>query len=360
MNGISNTVTRVGGKEAGKFYPEIGIDKWNAASVIDMRLEESLAGSSHVIDGTVDKFIKTDLECHLYAYLDGYEFAVLFKKRPPKDYLQFSISTKLCTLWYQPELTPSEKNSGIIRPDDIINSIAIYSPFKHNEYQTGKVAHIKRGKAIDFNGVEEWCDWTVESSSEVRLWIPPAYLNAATYPILIDPTFGYTTAGGTALTAKKKVWASSGTSGGTAGTGNSIKAYLDGSGGARSICGLYSDSSGPSALVSNSQTGTQTPTSAAWYTHTFGTAPTIGASTTYWAAIGGENIGSINCYYDSAADAYLHNNYDAVASGMSSTYSKDTYYGSRIISIYCDYTESGGGGYVDLTNIIMRSILTDV
>ena len=330
--------TEIGDTTKVDFYPQLKCSKWGNEVNLSLRLDESLVGSTHVT-GEVDKFIKSNLECHFYAVSEGYEFGILLKTRPPNNWLTFTVESKNCIIYEQPVI----KAADGYRPDNVVNSLAVYGYKAGGKYQTGKFCHIYRPWGEDSKGARYWCDLAY-NAGEVTLLIPDELLTTGVYPILIDPTFGYTSVPGTALTTKKKMWSSSGTSGGTAGTGNSIIAYLDGSGGAQTGAGLYTDSSGPDTLVTNGCAGTQTPTSAGWYTHTFGTAPTIAASTTYWIAVGGQNVGTSNVYYDSAADGYYYNNIDIVASGCPSTFSKDTYYGSRRFGFYVDYTEAGGGG----------------
>lgn len=66
------------------------------------------------------------------------------------------------------------------------------------EYKTGKAFHIYRPKAIDANGVEQWCSLDIKDGI-LTVIIPQNFLNKALYPVIVDPTFGYTSAGASSV-----------------------------------------------------------------------------------------------------------------------------------------------------------------
>jgi hypothetical protein len=66
------------------------------------------------------------------------------------------------------------------------------------KYQGGKVLHIHRPKAIDDNGDSVWCDLDIDTVNKtMKVTVPQSFLDTAVYPVRVDPTFGYTTLGGT-------------------------------------------------------------------------------------------------------------------------------------------------------------------
>ena len=71
---------------------------------------------------------------------------------------------------------------------------------KNNKYQSGKFCHIYRPKLIDANGKEIWANLNISSGIEkiMTITVDNGWLQTAKYPVIIDPTFGYTTKGGTA------------------------------------------------------------------------------------------------------------------------------------------------------------------
>src|SRR3990167_10435198 len=64
------------------------------------------------------------------------------------------------------------------------------------EYKTGKAFHIYRPKVIDANGVETWGDLNIdEQNGLLTVTIDQTWLETALYPVIVDPTFGYTSIG---------------------------------------------------------------------------------------------------------------------------------------------------------------------
>ncbi len=88
------------------------------------------------------------------------------------------------------------------RPDKIVGSYAVYYTDHANHaegqvnYATGKAYHIFRPKVIDSNGETTWAVLSYDKSGILSVTVPQYFLNTAIYPITIDPTFGYTTHGG--------------------------------------------------------------------------------------------------------------------------------------------------------------------
>ncbi|MBK7143091.1 MAG: hypothetical protein IPH75_13540 [bacterium] len=113
----------------------------------------------------------------------------------PTTVRQFTFPIKLENLiaYYQPELTATEKAEGYHRPDSIVGSYAIY------RRSGGKLLHITRPRAFDADGNAIWCDLKIDSL--LTITIPEHFLATATFPIRIDPSFGYSTAGASSLAA---------------------------------------------------------------------------------------------------------------------------------------------------------------
>lgn len=103
---------------------------------------------------------------------------------------------------YQGELTEEEIRMGAQRPENVVGSYAVYHKTKKGHiiggtnYGTGKAFHIYRPKAIDANGEEAWAQLLYENGI-LSVTVPQEFLDTAVYPVIVDPTFGYTTKGGT-------------------------------------------------------------------------------------------------------------------------------------------------------------------
>ena len=102
--------------------------------------------------------------------------------------------------FYQPELTQAEIDRGASRPENVVGSYAVYAKTKSNHkvgsinYATGKVMHIYRPKAIDADGVAQWAELNYENGI-LSVNVPQDFLDNANYPVVVDPTFGYTSQG---------------------------------------------------------------------------------------------------------------------------------------------------------------------
>jgi len=136
------------------------------------------------------------------------------------------------------------------RPENVVGSYAVYhatkTPFHRSEeeaekYRAGKAFHIYRPKLIDVEGKTAWADLNIDEKKGVlTITLPRDFLDKAVYPVTIDPTFGYETAGGSQACIAHKFRSWTGTieryyyRRGTAwsmsesGTTQSISAYVSG------------------------------------------------------------------------------------------------------------------------------------
>lgn len=165
---------------------------------------------------------------------DKFEFDILLKEKPSSNVFTYNIDTNNLDFLYQPELTAKEKLEGYSRPENVIGSYAVYykggktgdfTQMGGNNYKTGKAFHIYRPQIIDAKGNKTWGtldvilangassttgvvrpesdSGVVESDStpqndgvsKLTVTVDPSFLASASYPVTVDPTFGYTTAG---------------------------------------------------------------------------------------------------------------------------------------------------------------------
>jgi hypothetical protein len=89
----------------------------------------------------------------------------------------------------QPPLTPEEIAFGDSRPDWCVGSFAVTDPWGC------KVFHIPRPLAADSDGKKQWFDLSLENGRDLVITGDADWLKSAKFPVLIDPTFGYTTIG---------------------------------------------------------------------------------------------------------------------------------------------------------------------
>lgn len=132
---------------------------------------------------------------------DSFEFDITLRKKPVSNVFEYNIDTQNLDFFYQPELTEEEKKEGHIRAENIIGSYAVYYKEKtglkkENNYKTGKAFHIYRPKIIDSVGNWIWGELLVDTqNNKLLVKVPEEFLETGAYPIIIDPTFGYTSQG---------------------------------------------------------------------------------------------------------------------------------------------------------------------
>jgi len=248
------------------------------------------------------------------------------------------------------------------RPENVIGSYAVYTKEKKINwkggklYRTGKVGHIYRPKIIDKNGKWVWGELNIKDSI-LTITIPNKFLNEATYPVIVDPTFGYDTVGGTSNGGggiRGSVYA------GVVGSGDSISAYIsaeDYAGGSPSRkWGLYKSSD--SSFVGGTEE-VQNTHSASWETLDFTSSPTLEAIDyviVMWNnyIYGKSGSTEITRYYDSGGtEKFSDTEYGDTWPDPASF---ETY--SNKYSIYCTYTASSNPTITGISTITGINTIT--
>jgi len=253
----------VGDAKQDKFHPRMKIKKWDnevnfSVGVIDDEPEKGQIEQN----GDIIKWKKGTVEAHFYPredlYADddkrGHEFEILLKEKPQINIIELSIQTKGLNFFYQLPLTSKEKLLGENRPENVEGSYAVYHKIQSGDqralggkhYAAGKAFHIYRPIAHDANGKQVYCDIKINEDSQIlSIVIPQDFLNSALYPIIVDPTFGYTTIGGTniSVTNTNQYYGLSPVSA-PAGTIININSYQNNNNSGATQKGIISDSSG--------------------------------------------------------------------------------------------------------------------
>jgi len=239
----------IGDKEAIDFKPHLKLNRWGGECFINVGLPTAEKITPVVESGGV-KWRRQKVETQFYPLepttlneLGGFEFEVVLKEKPPTNQIILDIQAQRLRFSYQPPLTQEEIDEGVVRPDNIVGSYAVYhATKKNNQYVTGKAFHIYRPMAIDAIDKKVRCDIQVDKSidpTSLTITVPQQFLDEAVYPITIDPDFGYTSIGGTdyviatkptpAFTKYCYRWGSAWPMPAGGGTANWIKAYIGGS-----------------------------------------------------------------------------------------------------------------------------------
>lgn len=191
-----------------KEKPEVLLKRWDGEMMLSVAYPTvSALGSRQFL---TDRIEWKDGEQEVHAYpLDvteqmedgGFEIEIILNSKPTTNVFDFVIGGyEHFDFFYQPALTQEEIDGGSIRPENIVGSYAVYHKEQKDHiegetnYATGKVLHIFRPKAIDANGVETWAELSYAGGT-LSVTVPQKFLDNATYPVRVDPTFGNTVLG---------------------------------------------------------------------------------------------------------------------------------------------------------------------
>lgn len=343
----------IGGSDPEKFVPNVNSsfkrktsDEYfiniNARDVVVSTEVPSLSDISEITTGDrTDKY---------YINEDGtLEYEIILAKKPLSNIVSLDIQCSPgLEFYHQAELTLEEITDGCQRPDDIINSYAIYCDKAHNQYQTGKVAHIKRSYVIDVDGIKSWCNqnvsidngsgvWTIEIPS--KIWSDPKK-----YPLKIGPSVGYTSVGGSNYgignIQRLHVVAAYTTVGAVNGTTDSIWMYISDSWSKDSIGGWYASLTGSPSPSEVSAVKSSGWTDDAWNELPLGGAALTANQRLYPTIALVTGTGNIKYDTGSSGDSGYIGMYsdppelkDPLASYTSSAYR---------VSYYLEYTETAG------------------
>lgn len=197
--------------DVSKISASVTLNRWNGEESMTVTPEGDFGTPSRALFSKTQKMDSMDGKKAVVidptTSNDGVNIDITLNEKPAGNVFKYFISGyQDMDFFYQPVLTQKEIDEGASRPDNVVGSYAVYSKTKadHIEgktnYATGKLFHIYRPKAIDAKGNEQWADLTY-SNGVLEVIVDQAYLDSATYPVTIDPTFGYTTQGGTTVTS---------------------------------------------------------------------------------------------------------------------------------------------------------------
>ena len=211
----------IGDSKQDDFKPQVKIMRWDNEVNFSIRASEVATANIETRDEKV-RYIAADYEVHMYEKPEagedgGFEFEWILPTKPKSNVLTATIQTKGLNFFYQPPLTDeikpgrgetvtetqhldSQGNVLAERPENVVGSYAAYHKSKRNnrvggkEYKTGKAFHIYRPHVTDAEGNETWAELNI-TGNDLTVTVPQGFLDKAVYPVIVDPTFGYTTIG---------------------------------------------------------------------------------------------------------------------------------------------------------------------
>ncbi|MBA7706476.1 hypothetical protein ES703_115330 [subsurface metagenome] len=232
----------------------VGLHKWDEEASFEMDLnivkssKHQFVGNKVEIDTPAQKLrvypidIRStgefygDIEDVVQCEDGGLRFELVLKAKPLTNSFAIPIKSKNLRFSKQPFLTLEDIDAGTSCPLNVEGSYAVYhATKKNNQYMTGKAFHIYRPIAEDALGNKAWCAIHIDGyidPKNLTITIPQQFLDEATYPVSIDPDFGFTTIGASAVPIAEgeldnirrgSAWAMPETS-----TANYIRAYIGG------------------------------------------------------------------------------------------------------------------------------------
>lgn len=316
----------IGDEKSEKIENRVKIEAWGNDNILGGNFsfgyaeEEKDKSKSPVISTSADRFSfkKKDYEVHIYPrenesvkigkYFNAHrmftegamEYELVLNKKPKTYRVPFSIRTKNYDFFIQPTYDHAYKLAHPGTNPLIEGSIAVYHKTMtgdcsavsdvHRNYLSGKAGHILAPTVTSANGITIIGWWELDLGNEIMYaCFPTEFFDRAEYPVVVGPTFGYTTVGAN-LTGYSNgaisfsIYASpSGASGATsisASLQNNSTKYDD-----EIKLGIWSGSySSGYALLSNGippAISLPKNTALGWKTATYISAPSISGSTNY-------------------------------------------------------------------------------
>lgn len=199
----------IGDAKQPDFKPQIKIKRWDNEVNFSLRAEED-PNAVVGVDKNKIRYKAKDYEVNIYE-LDpddvnedgGVEFEWVVPEKPKSNVLIATIQTKGLDFFYQPPLTNEEVEQGDERPENVVGSYAVYHKTKggmnrsdRREYKAGKAFHIYRPWIYDKSGDGVYGDLNIDQEKGLlTVTVPQDFLEKAVYPVVVDPTFGYTSIG---------------------------------------------------------------------------------------------------------------------------------------------------------------------
>lgn len=331
----------VGDKDETYFVPKVEVNKWNEDKITIEYSGADLSKSAVISN----KMTATSEKENVVMYKiddDLFEFEIILNEKPSKNTWSFAITGhEDFDFFYQPPLTQQEIDDGYERPENVIGSYAVYHKTKKdNQYKTGKAFHIYRPKLIDADKNEKWATLGY-SNGILTITADAKWLETAKYPVVVDPTLGYTSAGASWGGGEDRILGGI-YSASENGTISSIYYYGKTQFGTNRFAGgVYSDSSTQpdSLLAESSSYEGNNSTTGAWKSVSISHAIVNGTS--YWVTVSMD-------YYDGATHSVAYDTGGTSGNFVtkSNDFSADRFpdsFGSHtdstyIFSVYADYT----------------------
>jgi hypothetical protein len=353
---------KIGGSSPDKFDPKISASKWGGEFWMDIQHSDVMDKAETLRDDRIE-LVVGDRTHRYYTTPEGnLEYDIVIDKKPLTNTIELDLNLSdglrmikqksLYDDWFaidetlrangQPTIPWADFEQDNNRPDNIVGSYMIYTNKKHNDYKAGKFGIIEAPYLIGAN--QQKVKATQEYfGGKLIITMPWDFLNSAVYPIVLDPTLGYTTIGSSNTGSNTIKWGSDALSPASSGdtqTWHVAIAAVDGTDPGIKL-GLYNTSGGnPNGQSLIEQV--EFDVSVSNDESTAASGQSIAASTLYHLCIISEN-GNTKVKYDSGSSGdgtfkpgltyatEMISPYDATGSNV-----------DRLFSIWMDYGAAAG------------------
>lgn len=344
---LDDAYIKIGG-ETEKFVPNINFNKWDdevwfninhADTIIAAQKETFVDGVVHIVINGIEHKYYVDENNKL-------EYEIILKERPVEDYIKLKVDySDNLDFYYQDTLENDWNNmSGLqklhpkledflsagSRDENIIGGYVGYIKLKKNgKYKTGRFFSIDRYTLIDSVGNNTSGPlYLDEVNKEIVINMDSAWLDNASYPVVLGPTIGYSTAGSSNYGSNTTKVGTLFTSPASAGNTTFYHIAINAAGSSTGLKQSIYNTSGGSVANQSLLEQITTTASVTDDLQTAGGGAAIAASTLYW-------IGFI------PEDAATKIKYDAV--GPTNTeYQTGTTYGAEFVDPFGSVTASIG------------------
>lgn len=325
-------------------------------------------GEPTVAERFVDKRAKQVITETVDIGDGGFKIDVLLNEKPDTNTFCYTIEgAENYDFFYQPALTAQEIAEGSSRPEEIVGSYAVYHKTLANHrvggenYATGKVMHIPFPYVWEMNNATDTrqrAENMTYADGQLCVLVGQDFLDKATYPVRVDPTFGYTTLGATTGSDgpdRVRLRIGSVASAGTLDSVTMGVAKTVGYTGV-GVAGAVYDSSLNLLDSSGNLTTTGIPnTTPSWVTRNL-TSQTISTSTAY-ASYAGDTVTAITdaIYFATDSGGVSGESKFASPASIANPYSfPDPFTGTNSATIYSIYaTYTAGGGSTEQQTVIL-------
>lgn len=349
----SQSKVTIGDQNSADFKPHILFEKWETSmslmtptsAKISPVLDKNVIGWDDQANNIGVRFYPLKNDGHLLE-LGGMEYEVILYAAPPSPEIPFAIETSGLDFFYQPEeLSKSEIEQGATeRPENVKGSLAVYHQTQKggSKYKTGKAFHLLRPTAKDFKGRQIYGKWNLSLDANlITALFDPAWLLSAVYPVVIGPTLGYTSVGGSTFSAFSSYLVGNHYQMPAAGTATAFNVYTE-RGDVNFTMGIYnSDGSTPSTLISATAGGVcGGGNSPSWKSKSI--AGSLSNAAWYCLGIQYDSSPTTSLYYDIVSTPRSLNIRSYTDGSMPDPFPSPSNDTLLAISAYIDYSTGGG------------------